>query len=175
MGFTRREFGRVAVASVPMCRAFGAKMIDSKFEGVQIGAINYTFNRIDSPHPEEIVKAFVEIGLGEAELMSDHCEALAGAPRMPTFGRGAGAVPGPSRRRAADNPAGRLAGREKREHDAPAGIRRSPSNRPRGRPRWRNWRDGARRRTPVRGRASERDLTTPASKSRCSATTWWTA
>ncbi|MGD0500918.1 MAG: sugar phosphate isomerase/epimerase [Bryobacteraceae bacterium] len=79
------------MASVPLCRAFGAKMIDSKFEGVQIGAITYSFNRIASPDPEAIIKAYVAIGLGEAELMSDHCEALAGVPRMSMFGRGGGA------------------------------------------------------------------------------------
>ena len=63
-----------------MARAFGAKMIDSKFDGVQIGAITYSFNRIANPDPEAIIRAYVEIGLGEAELMSNHCEALAGAP-----------------------------------------------------------------------------------------------
>ena len=65
-------------------------MIDSKFGGVQIGAITYSFNRIASPDPEAIIKAYVEIGLGEAELMSNHCEALAGAPATPMFGRGGG-------------------------------------------------------------------------------------
>ena len=86
MEFTRRDLGKIALASVPLCRAFGAKMIDSKFGGVQIGAITYSFNRIASPDPEAIIKAYVEIGLGEAELMSNHCEALAGAPAMPMFG-----------------------------------------------------------------------------------------
>jgi hypothetical protein len=79
------------VASVPLGRAFGAKTIDSKFDGVQIGAITYSFNRIASPDPEAIIKAFIEVGLGEAELMSGHCEALAGVPRMSAFGRGGGA------------------------------------------------------------------------------------
>src|SRR5580704_3295655 len=94
MELTRRDLGKIAVASVPLCRAFGAKMIDSKFGGVQIGAITYSFNRIASPDPEAIIKAYVEIGLGEAELMSNHCEGLAGAPAMPAFGRGGGAAPG---------------------------------------------------------------------------------
>ena len=88
MELTRRDLGKIALASVPLGRAFGAKKIDSKFGGVQIGAITYSFNRIASPDPEAIIKAYVEIGLGEAELMSNHCEALAGAPAMPTFGRG---------------------------------------------------------------------------------------
>jgi sugar phosphate isomerase/epimerase len=100
MEFTRRDLGRVALASVPLRQAFGAKMIDSKFAGVQIGAITYSFNRIANPDPEAIIKAYVEIGLGEAELMSNHCEALAGAPAMPAFGRGGGSGRGPGGGRA---------------------------------------------------------------------------
>ncbi len=92
MQFTRRDLGKIALASVPLVQAFGAKRIDSKFGGVQIGAITYSFNRIASPDPEAIIKAYVEIGLGEAELMSNHCEALAGAPALPQFRR-SGATP----------------------------------------------------------------------------------
>jgi sugar phosphate isomerase/epimerase len=72
--------------------AFGAK-INSKIDGVQIGAISYSFNTLEQPDPMAIVKAYVAIGLGECELMSNHCESLAGAPAMPGFGgagRGAG-------------------------------------------------------------------------------------
>jgi sugar phosphate isomerase/epimerase len=90
MQLTRRDVVKIAMASAPLARAFGAKMIDSKFGGVQIGAITYSFNRIASPDPEAIVRAYVDIGLGEAELMSNHCESLAGAPSMPMFGRGPG-------------------------------------------------------------------------------------
>jgi sugar phosphate isomerase/epimerase len=86
MEFTRRDLGRIALASGSLRGALGAKRIDSVFGGVQIGAITYSFNRIASPDPEAIIKAFVEIGLGEAELMSNHCEALAGAPPMPASG-----------------------------------------------------------------------------------------
>src|SRR4051812_38461750 len=80
MEFTRRDFGKIAMVSVPIAGALGAKRIDSKFGGVQIGAITYSFNRIATPDPEAIIKAYAEIGLGECELMSNHCEALAGAP-----------------------------------------------------------------------------------------------
>jgi sugar phosphate isomerase/epimerase len=90
MELTRRDIGRVALASLALGKAFGAKMIDSKIAGVQIGAITYSFNRIAAPDPEAIIRAYVDIGLGEAELMSNHCESLAGAPAMPTFGRGPG-------------------------------------------------------------------------------------
>jgi sugar phosphate isomerase/epimerase len=97
MNFTRRDLGKLALASATTAAAFGAKKINSKFGGVQVGAITYSFNRIASPDAEAIIKAYVEIGLGEAELMSNHCESLAGAPAMPMFGRfpGAGRPPGP--------------------------------------------------------------------------------
>jgi sugar phosphate isomerase/epimerase len=64
---------------LPLSAAFG-EQIDSKFEGVRIGAISYSFNTLEYPDPMAIVKAFADIGLGECELMSEHCEALAGAP-----------------------------------------------------------------------------------------------
>jgi sugar phosphate isomerase/epimerase len=74
MLYSRRTFGKLALAA--------AARINSKFQGVQIGAITYSFNSIALPDPEAILRAYVEIGLGEAELMSNHCEALAGAPRV---------------------------------------------------------------------------------------------
>jgi sugar phosphate isomerase/epimerase len=97
MLYTRRDWGKVAAASVPFATgigaaAFGATRIDSKFDGVQIGAITYSFNRIASD-PEAIVNAFVEVGLGEVELMSNHCEALAGAPGAAGGGQGRGRGP----------------------------------------------------------------------------------
>ena len=87
MLLTRRDFGKLALAAVPLAGASAAGRIDSKFHGVQIGAITYSFNSIANPDPEAIIRAYVEIGLGEAELMSNHCEALAGAPPA---GRGGG-------------------------------------------------------------------------------------
>jgi sugar phosphate isomerase/epimerase len=90
MQYTRRDLGKIALVSLPLSRAFGAKMIDSKIHGVQIGAITYSFNTIAGPDPQAIINAYVSIGLGEAELMSNHCESLAGAPAMPSFGRGGG-------------------------------------------------------------------------------------
>ncbi len=85
MNINRRDLGRLAFASVPLAHALGATRINSVIHGVRIGAITYSFNRIAAPDPEAIIRAYVEIGLGEAELMSNHCEALAGAPPMPAF------------------------------------------------------------------------------------------
>ena len=72
---------KIALASLPLARAFGA--INSRIGGVQLGAITYSFRNMAL---DDIVKAYVDIGLGEMELMSNHCEALAGAPS----GRGGG-------------------------------------------------------------------------------------
>jgi sugar phosphate isomerase/epimerase len=105
MELTRRDLGKIALVSLPLSRAFGAKMIDSKIEGVQIGAITYSFNTIASPDPQRIIDAYVTVGLGEAELMSNHCEALAGAPAVPNFGRGGGRGPGGPPRAAAPSQA----------------------------------------------------------------------
>jgi sugar phosphate isomerase/epimerase len=105
MLYTRRDLGKMAAASVPLTgalgpTAFGATRINSKFEGVQIGAITYSFNRIASD-PEAIIQALVEVGLGEAELMANHCEALAGAPRSAGGGQGRGRGPATPEQQAA--------------------------------------------------------------------------
>ena len=99
MPHTRRDFGKLALSALPLAVARAAR-IDSKFYGVQIGAISYSFNSIANPDPEAIVRAYVEIGLGEAELMSNHCEALAGAPRAPGRGVGRGAALSPEQQAA---------------------------------------------------------------------------
>src|SRR6185436_17607622 len=54
-------------------------------------------------NPDDIIKAFATIGLGEMELMSNHCEALAGAPRAAGGGgRGRGAQLTPEQQTARD-------------------------------------------------------------------------
>jgi sugar phosphate isomerase/epimerase len=88
--YSRREFGKLTLAGLPASWVFGTlplsagAKIDSKINGVQIGAITYSFRSI--PNPDDIIKAYVTIGFGEMELMSTHAEALAGAPS----GRGGG-------------------------------------------------------------------------------------
>ena len=58
--FTRRDFGKLALAGLPLSLAFAD--VNSKFKGVQIGAITYSFRTM--PNPEDIIKAYVTIGLG---------------------------------------------------------------------------------------------------------------
>jgi hypothetical protein len=50
MKYSRRAFG-ITVAALPFAKALPVKRIDSKFSGVQIGAVTYSFNRIASPRP----------------------------------------------------------------------------------------------------------------------------
>lgn len=73
MLLSRRQLSGIALAAIP-----------SKFRGVQIGAITYSFGSMPAA---EIIPALATIGIGEVELMSNHCEALAGAPAPFAFPR----------------------------------------------------------------------------------------
>jgi sugar phosphate isomerase/epimerase len=75
---SRRQFTQILLAAFPTGLACGA--INSKFGGVQIGAQSYSFRDLPA---DQILPAFVKCGLGEAELMSNHAEALVGAPSGP--------------------------------------------------------------------------------------------
>jgi len=86
-GYSRRDFGKIVLAGLPLTMLL--QKPDSKIDGVQIGAITYSFRTI--PSAEDIIKAYVTIGLSEAELMSNHAEQLVGAPPAPAGGgRGRG-------------------------------------------------------------------------------------
>jgi len=84
MTYTRRDFGKIALAAWPTAGAAAA--LHSKIDGVQIGAISYSFRDLPAT---QIIPAMVKIGIGEVELMYNHAEALAGAPSVPG-GRGRG-------------------------------------------------------------------------------------
>lgn len=96
---SRRDFARLALAGGPASVLLAhlplsaAQKINSRINGVLIGAITYSFRSI--PDAAEIIKAYVDIGLGEMELMSNHAEQLAGAPRAGRAGgrRGAPLTP----------------------------------------------------------------------------------
>jgi sugar phosphate isomerase/epimerase len=82
---TRREFGKLAVASLAVPR-LAAAAIDSRVAGVRIGVQTYSFR--DLPRPgggdavDVIVKAMTECGLGECEVWAPQIE-----PQQPS-GRG---------------------------------------------------------------------------------------
>jgi sugar phosphate isomerase/epimerase len=74
MIYTRRHFGKVALAAIPAARALAE--INSKFGGVQMGTISYSFRETNDL--DAIIRMTVESGLGEMELMSNHAEWAAG-------------------------------------------------------------------------------------------------
>lgn len=103
MPLTRREFGKLTLAALPAAFAssqvaLAAAPIDSRIKGIQIGAITYSFTSL--PNPQAIIEAYVKVGLGLMELMSGHCEALAGAP-APVGRGGRGATQTPEQQAAA--------------------------------------------------------------------------
>ncbi len=74
MIYTRRHFGKVALAAIPAARALAE--INSRFSGVQVGTISYSFRETNDL--DAIIRMTVESGLGEMELMSNHAEWAAG-------------------------------------------------------------------------------------------------
>ena len=86
--YTRRDFGKIALAGVPLGRALAK--INSTVSGVQIGVQSYSYR--DRPL-DAALQAMLETGLGECELFSPHIEP-GGLPRPQ----------GPGGRGAANNP-----------------------------------------------------------------------
>jgi len=90
--YSRRDFGKMALAGWPLSRALAAK-INSAINGVRIGVQTYSFRSL----PREgildaVVKAMTDIGLGECELFAPQVE----PNLMPPFpGGGRGGAPGP--------------------------------------------------------------------------------
>ena len=69
--YTRRDFGKIALATIPASRLLAQKKINSTIAGVMIGAQSYSFR--EKPL-DGVIHAMAEIGLGECELFSPHIE-----------------------------------------------------------------------------------------------------
>jgi sugar phosphate isomerase/epimerase len=94
MSYTRRDFGKVALAAGAASRLMAAKP-DSVFGGVQIGTITYSFRSLPSS-ADEVLKYCLDCGISAIELMSNVAESYAGAPATGAAGgpgRGRGSVP----------------------------------------------------------------------------------
>ena len=63
--YTRREFGKMALAGLPLSLAFAP--IDPRVEGVRIGVQSYSFRTLPL---DAAIKAMSDIGIGECELYS---------------------------------------------------------------------------------------------------------
>src|ERR1700690_4304858 len=79
MNFTRRDFGKLALAAVPATSLLAAKP-DSKWDGVQVG-INapYSFTRM-SGTADKIIEYMTQLNLSAAELRLQPVEAYLNAP-----------------------------------------------------------------------------------------------
>jgi sugar phosphate isomerase/epimerase len=100
MHYTRREFGKLALAGVPafglldrtvMGAALQAKP-NSLINGVQIGTITYSYRSMPDQSAEATLKYIVESGISGIELMGGPVEAYARARTnfQPSAGRGGG-------------------------------------------------------------------------------------
>ena len=104
MVYSRREFGKIALGSLPMAsvvlasgsRLFAATKPDSKFNGVQIGVIApYSFHNMPSD-AQSILDDLVGANLSAVEMQNTTVEMFAGAP-LPTGRGGGGRGPGGAR------------------------------------------------------------------------------
>ncbi len=90
MRYTRRDFGKLALAAAPAATWVGdprwavqaagqTAKPNSTFGGVQIGAVSYCFRQI-SYNPEDVLKGMVFLGLNTIELEQSFFERYLGAP-----------------------------------------------------------------------------------------------
>jgi sugar phosphate isomerase/epimerase len=103
MSYSRREFGKLALAGLPAAAvlgraeslfgAFAQGKPNSLINGVQIGTITYSFRSMPDQSAEATLKYIVDSGISAIELMGGPVESFAGAP---TSGRGGGPGRGPS-------------------------------------------------------------------------------
>jgi len=96
MDFTRRDLGKLALASLPATTMLAAKL-DSNYSGVQIGVnAPYSFHNMPGG-ADDIINYCTQTGIGALELRLQPVEAFLGAPapwvappRPPATGDGAG-------------------------------------------------------------------------------------
>jgi sugar phosphate isomerase/epimerase len=69
--YTRRDFGKLALAGIPVCAALAQNKINSVIRGVDIGVQTYSFRNLPL---DAMIKAVAEVGLGDCEVFSPHVE-----------------------------------------------------------------------------------------------------
>jgi hypothetical protein len=114
MAITRREFGRLTAAGLPAAAfienplfnsVFAQGKPNSKFGGVQIGVITYSYRSMPDQSAEATLKYVLESGVSAIELMDTPVELFLGRPAPVARAGGAGAAGG-GRRGGAEAPAG---------------------------------------------------------------------
>jgi sugar phosphate isomerase/epimerase len=84
--YSRREFGKLALAALALPRVTAAMSLDSTVNGVRLGAQTYSFREL--PRPDDgvdwLIKAITAAGLSDVELFAPHVEPrTAPGPRRP--------------------------------------------------------------------------------------------
>jgi sugar phosphate isomerase/epimerase len=107
MVLTRREFGRLAFAGLPAAALLGRSESlfgalaqakpDSLINGVQIGAITYSYRSMPDQSAEATLKYVVDSGVSAIELMGAPAESFAGAPSAARGGGGGNRGPAAAR------------------------------------------------------------------------------
>ena len=110
MPYTRREFGKLALAGLPAAAMLGRRVDalgrpaqakpNSLVDGVQIGTITYSYRSMPDQSAEATLKYIVHSGISAIELMGAPVESFAGAPVGGGW-RGAGGARGAGGRGAA--------------------------------------------------------------------------
>ena len=94
MNFTRREFGRLAVAAAasqlagPAVASAQAHKPNSLISGVQLGTITYSYRSMPDQSAEATLRYIVDSGISAIELMNGPAESFAGAPASGRRGQG---------------------------------------------------------------------------------------
>ena len=88
MLLSRRDIGKFALGAAAAVPLLAAKP-NSKFAGVQVGAITYSFRALPGG-AKQILDYCLECGISAVELMSDAAEDFAGAPAIRGGGGGRG-------------------------------------------------------------------------------------
>ena len=91
--YSRREFGKLALAGVPAAAVLGAGGVlfgafaqakpNSLIDGVQIGTITYSYRSMPDQSAEATLKYILDSGISAVELMGGPVESFAGAPTAP--------------------------------------------------------------------------------------------
>ena len=104
MLYTRREFGKIALAGLPASAAFAASGPSRAFlqpkpnsvvSGVPIGTITYSYRSMPDQSAEATLRYIVDSGVSAIELMGGPVESFAGAPATDGGGPGGGPGRGP--------------------------------------------------------------------------------
>jgi sugar phosphate isomerase/epimerase len=84
---TRRDLGKLALAAIPASKLLAKP--NSKFDGVQIGVITYSYRSMPGANDAQaLLKYIVDSGISGIELMGPAAEIYAGSPA--SAGRGGG-------------------------------------------------------------------------------------